>query len=324
MRTVVYADILLAVNWIVDYFLLVGTAVITGCMASRRRLLLGGALGGLCAFVFLAPPLPLWAQLLYQAASGTLVLLTAFRLRRPRYFIQLWIWYFLLNLCYAGLVLAAMYWLSFEAIRTNNLAFYYDVSPMLLVGCILIFYILLRGLSWLFSPPQADKVVWAQVALGTQQLHAQVLVDSGFTAQDVLLDQPLLLLSYPDTLGGLAAWPQARQKTGQSPQASSTTPGPGRKPDVDAPHAADDAQRLQHGLREWFGAAPPARRLAPGLRLIPLHTAAGPTIAPGFTAQAVINGRNTRVTLAFCEERFRAGQVQGLFGARSYEMIGGR
>ena len=38
MRTVIYVDILLAVNWVVDYFLLVGVAALTGCGAARWRL----------------------------------------------------------------------------------------------------------------------------------------------------------------------------------------------------------------------------------------------------------------------------------------------
>ena len=36
MQTVIYGDILLAVNWIVDYFLLVGVAALTGCGADGK------------------------------------------------------------------------------------------------------------------------------------------------------------------------------------------------------------------------------------------------------------------------------------------------
>ncbi len=293
MRTVIYLDILLAVNWIVDYFLLVGTAALTGCAASRWRLLAGGVLGGASALIFLAPELPLWLQAAYQLATGTLVLLAAFRVRRFRHFAKLWAWYFLLNLCYSGLVLAAVWRMAVPVVRQNNLAFYYDVSPMLLVGCVVSMYLLLRLLLLLFDVPRSDKVVRVQAQAGELRLDVEVLIDSGMTAEDMLLSRPLLLLSWTDALGGVA-------------------------------RSTREAE-LRQGLGLWFSSkATEKAQLPQGMHLVPLHTAAGPLLAPAMTAQAVINGRAAQVTLAFCEERFRAGRVQGVFGARSYEMIGGK
>lgn len=301
MRTVVYADILLAINWIVDYFLLLGVAVITGCGVTRWRLLLAGALGGCSAFIFLAPQLPLWAQLAYQAVTGALIVLAAFRLHRPRTFLKLAFWYFLLNLCYSGLVLAAMYWLSFTGVRRKNMAFYYDVSPLLLVVCIVALYLLLRLLLLLFEKPRSDVIVWAHVQLQQEQLDAEILVDSGFTASDALLGLPLLLLSFPDTV--TEAQPQLKSALEEYFCAGAVA-GSGAKP-----VSAAAGQNPEHTLH--------------GMRLLPLHTAAGSVLVPAFTAQAVLNGRSVQVAAAFSKERFRAGQVQGLFGAKSYEMIGG-
>lgn len=301
MQKVVYVDILLAVNWIIDYFLLVGTATVAAWGAPRWRLLLGGALGGASAFVFLAPPLPLWCQLLYQCLTGTVILLAAFPLgngppgRRARRLLKLWFWYFLLNLCYSGLVLAAMYWLSFSGVYHNNLAFYFDVSPLLLVGCILAMYALLRLLLFLFEAPHSEQIIHVQLEAAGQQLQAEVLVDSGFSGDDALLGQPLLLLSYPDTV---AAAPVTALATG------------GLAPRLQA-YFSGQAGRADYSL-------------PPGLRLVPLQTAAGQLLAPALSAEAVIAGRHIRVTAAFCDGRFRGGRVQGLLGAKSYEMIGGK
>ncbi len=320
MRTVVYGDILLAVNWIVDYFLLVGVAALTGCGAARGRLLLGGALGGASAFVFLAPPLPWWGQAAYQLVTGTLVLLVAFRVRRLRSFLRLWFWYFLLNLCYTGLVLAAVYWLSFSAVRQNNMAFYYDVSPLLLVGCIAALYLLLRLVLLLLEPARTDKIVRAEIDCAGETLHAELLIDSGLSAQDVLLEQPLLLLSWPDTLGSAANTSVcAAEKIPVCAAAMKEEKGE----TFSAQAASVQGDGMREKLNRWFS-APQGAALSPGLRLVPLHTAAGPLLAPALTAKAVINSRPAVVTLAFCGERLCGGRVQGLFGAKSYEMIGGR
>lgn len=283
---VVYADVLFAINWIVDYFLLLGAAALAGCSVRRRRLLAGAALGGASAFIFFAPQLPLWAQLLYQLASGTLVVLASYRVYRARSYIKLWCWYFLLNLCFSGLVLALCWWLSFTGLRRRNLAFYCDVSPLMLVGCIVGLYALLRLLLLLFDRPAADRVVRAHAVVKGERLDAEVLLDSGFTATDVMAGLPLLLLSYPDTVG--RAQPALRAR-----------------------------------LEPYFSPRQGLPVLAAGLRLVPLHTAGGPALVPGLTADAEINGHPLQLTLAFSPERFRAGQVQGLFGQKSYEMMGG-
>ena len=290
MGGVIYADILLAINWVVDHFLLVGVAAITGCCTARFRLFLGGMLGACSALIFLAPELPLWGQILYQLFTGAAVLLTAFRLRRPRHFLKLCLWWFLLNFCYSGFVLAVMYWMTPVGVRRNNLVFYFDVSPLLLLGCILAMYGALRLLLLLFEPPASEKIVRAQLEVQGETLNTEVLVDSGFTGRDPMLEQPLLLLSYPDTL-------------------EKNTSGP-----------------LRMQLNTYYGSctASGPTCLPPGLRLIPLHTAGGKVLAPACTAKATINGQRAQVTAAFSRERFRDGQVQGLFGQKSYEMIGGR
>ncbi len=303
MYTTIYADILLAVNWIIDYFLLLGTAALTGVATARSRLLLGGALGGLSAFVFLAPPAALWMQLGYQFLTGTVILLVAFPLPagshryRVRRLGKLWLWYFLLNTCYSGLVLAAMYWLSVTGVYQNNLAFYYDVSPLLLVGCILALYAFLRLLLLLFEKPRAELIVSVQISAVGQTFQADVLVDTGFTAVDAMLGYPVLLLSYPDTVRAMP---------------------------VAAAVGAAAQTELQSSLAAYYaGAATGKYRLPQPFRLLPLHTAAGQVLVPAISATAGINGKCVAVTLAFSDQRFRAGKVQGLLGEKNYEVIGG-
>ena len=57
MQTV-YVDVLLVLNWVIDYLLLRLTAHFLRLPVSRKRLVLGAGVGAFGALVILLPPLP--------------------------------------------------------------------------------------------------------------------------------------------------------------------------------------------------------------------------------------------------------------------------
>ena len=63
---VVYADILLAVNWWVDFLLLLGVRRFMGIGVKPWRLVLGALIGALFSFVLLMPPMATWLSLVLK------------------------------------------------------------------------------------------------------------------------------------------------------------------------------------------------------------------------------------------------------------------
>ena len=75
MEITVYADVLLAVNFLIDYLLLLFCARLSGRRIIRKRLLAGALVGALTSLVIFLPPLSFWPMTLLkagieQAAAG--------------------------------------------------------------------------------------------------------------------------------------------------------------------------------------------------------------------------------------------------------------
>ena len=137
MRSVVYVDMLVAVNFILDFFLLLGAKLLSGSVTSRWRCLLGAGLASLFSLVLLLPPLPLALQLLIKVAGSVLPVLAAFRYTGPRQMVKAAVWFLLLNFFLAGAVFFVMYTFSAPGIEQNNLALYFNISPVILIMSVL-------------------------------------------------------------------------------------------------------------------------------------------------------------------------------------------
>ena len=141
---VIYADVLLAVNWWVDFLLLALLRRVTGARSPGWRLALGAFCGGLTALVLLLPPLPVWVSLLCKAGGAVLMVAVAFPIESGRRFLRRILWLFALSAGLAGLCQGLYYFFAPPGIYVGNGVVYYRVSPLLLVGMTLLCY----GILW--------------------------------------------------------------------------------------------------------------------------------------------------------------------------------
>ena len=154
MKTVIYLDSLLLINFVIGYFLLRAAGCVCGAPPHWPRGGLGAAMAAVSTLVLLAPPLPVWAQFLYQGGSALAITAAAFGWQGARLLLRRAAWYFGMNLALAGLVLAAILRFSAQNVQTNNLAVYWNVPPLLLLFCALGVYLLARLAVMLFGPAE--------------------------------------------------------------------------------------------------------------------------------------------------------------------------
>ena len=195
-KTVVYVDILLLVNFIISYFLLLSTCKITGCCIPFFRMLLACSASALFSLILIAPALPEWISLLYKALSGAAVVFLAFGAKSIALFLRNFLWHFILNLGLAGLLLLAVLKGSFASIHANNLNFYFNLSPLLLAGASVIFYLFLRLLVLLFGRPSPGAVYPLKISGSGLQLFVNAFYDTGFFLQEPVSGAPVILISF--------------------------------------------------------------------------------------------------------------------------------
>lgn len=143
---VIYVDILLAVNWWVDFLLLL--CVRRGGGGARGwRLALGALCGAAFSLVLFLPPLPLWLSLLIKLCGAALMVLVAFSYGGGRVFCRRLLLLFGLSAGLAGLCGALYFFVAPTGFYVYNGVVYYAVPPLLLVGLTVVGY----GGLWLFD-----------------------------------------------------------------------------------------------------------------------------------------------------------------------------
>ena len=285
IKTVIYLDILLLVNFLAAYFLLLAAGGLCAQRPPFGRLLAGSAAAALSALILLAPPLPLAVQLGYKLGTAAVVTSAAFGVRSKRRWLAVTAVYAALNIALGGLaVLGAMYSQA-PTLQAGNLTLYLRISPVLLL---VLAGVLAAGAEifqrFFCSAAPAVQTVGLQTELCGHTLRLRAAADTANHLKDPVTCLPVLVVSYPDA--------RARLPT-----------------DVCA------------FLDAWFSGS--TRRAPPAgahLRLIPWSTAAGSGLLPGFAVSGISLISDTgllglgRTALAFTQTSFGSSEYEALYG----------
>lgn len=137
---ILYVDILLAVNWWIDYLLLLGVQRLTGAESRRWRLPLGALTGAAAALTVFLPPLPAVLSLLVKLPAAAAMVLIGFCWSGRRAFVRRLLWLFSLSAALAGVCGALYFFVAPAGFYVFNGVVYYSVPPLLLVGLTVLCY----------------------------------------------------------------------------------------------------------------------------------------------------------------------------------------
>lgn len=285
MKTVIYLDVLLLVNFLAAYFLLLAAGLLSGQRAGFLRMILGSGVAALSALILFAPELPNIVQVLYKVVTALIITSITFGWRGKRRLITAACWYAALNIALAGAVLLVILQTGTKLLQTANLSVYLRVSPLLLVTLSGVCCLCIEVGSRIFVRRQPDaETVGLELELGGMVIHLRAALDTGCHLKDPITCLPVLVISFPDAKNRL---PQA----------------------------------VRQYLSDWFaghtsGSPPTGTRL----RLIPCDTAAAQSLLPGFAVREI--GMITphgvlelgRSAVAFAPQSFGSEQYEALYG----------
>lgn len=273
VKTVIYVDVLLLVNFIVAYFLLRAAGIACGAVLPFWRNVLGAGMAALSTLVLLLPPMPLAAQLACKAACGMAVVRAAFPWRGKRPYARLCCWYTALNLGLAGVLIFLLMGGWLPGAEANNLSVYLAISPPVLFWGAAGVYFALRA-AGLLLPGISHDTQNLNIYFPGASFSLQVLCDTGFSLHEPISGQPVLLASFPLVQKKLP--PEYRAF-----------------------------------LSAWFSgqnASPPQNAK---FRLVPMGTAAGSAVLPAFLLPITASSGQT-VPVAFSPQKFGGGAWEAL------------
>ena len=192
---VIYIDILLALNWWVDYLLLLGVRRGLGEGASAWRLAVGALAGALSCLVLFLPPMSVVLSLLCRLFAAAVMVTVAFRRSSWRSWGRQVLVLFALSAGLAGLCGALYFFLAPQGFYVFNGVVYYSVPPLLLVALTVVCY----GVLWLSEQllrrraPKEHRFR-VRVTYGDRSVVFPCLYDSGNHLVEPFSGKPVLVV----------------------------------------------------------------------------------------------------------------------------------
>ena len=221
MEVTVYADVLMAVNFLIDYLLLLFCGRLGGRAIFRRRLLLGALIGALVSLVIFLPPLPFWAMTGIKLLSAAAMVALAFRWQGVRGFCWDVFLFFTVSFLLAGICLGL--WLGFGAggLFCRNGVTYFQVSLPVLLGTVSGAYLLLTLYDRLRRSP-AGETAAVTLSRNGRTIRLRALRDSGNRLKEPFSGSPVAVAELAPVLSLLteeeaAAALAPDYPTGESP-----------------------------------------------------------------------------------------------------------
>ena len=177
---IVYGDILLALNWWLDFLLLLGVRRTVGGGARPWRLAMGALVGALTCFVLFLPPMAVWWSLIIKWITALLMVLLAFRWQGWRQLFRRTLLLFAFSAGLAGLCGMLYFFVAPDGLYVINGVVYYAFSPWLLVALSVLCYVFLRlSEYWMRRRAPAQRLFRVTIRLGQEQVVFPCLYDSG-------------------------------------------------------------------------------------------------------------------------------------------------
>ena len=186
MRTVIYLDVLLLVNFVVGAAFLLAAGLLCGACCSPLRLVGGAGAAAVSSLALLAPTAPWPLALTYKGTSAALCVAAAYGWQGARNTARLTAWFVLLNLTLTGA-------LFLPGAACNNLSFYLPVSPGLLLASTAGVCGVVEGVLHVLGR-SGPACFGAELSVAGRVVPLSVFCDTGFHLQEPLSGRAVVLV----------------------------------------------------------------------------------------------------------------------------------
>jgi len=195
--TVIYLDVLIGLNWIIDYFLLLAAAHLLSRRAKRWRIVLGAALGGVSASLVLAPKVNAVLSFLIHAAVAALMIWITYGFYSARLFFKTLLCFYTVSFSFSGIMYAIWYCAAPRGMIWRNGTVYFNLSPLLLIVLTVVCYLILTLLQKLVGRREVSGRFFAvELTVEGRTVSFRAMLDTGNSLVEQLSGAPVLVAEY--------------------------------------------------------------------------------------------------------------------------------
>lgn len=194
VKTVIYADILVAINIIVNYLLLRASSALTGCQYKISRFIIASATGGIFSLIIFIENIPVWLNILIKISFLLVMVFIAFGVKSVKAFLKCCGAFFIANFAFAGIMLALnVTVMPYAAIYKNGVA-YFDIDIFTLTVSAIICYAVLSIISRFTKSRIPQKSIYPiRITYGDKTVEGKALFDSGNSLCDCFSGKPAII-----------------------------------------------------------------------------------------------------------------------------------
>ncbi len=137
---IIYLDVLITVNLVIDYLLLSATSRILRLTPKRWRLLLGGLLGAVSACLIFLTTAPTLLIIVFHFMSACILIKVAFSFSKVSVFFKQVLVFYVISALFSGTISALWSLTKSETFYAYNGVVYVDISPLMLTVFAVITY----------------------------------------------------------------------------------------------------------------------------------------------------------------------------------------
>lgn len=192
---VIYADVLIAVNLYINYFLLRGTALVLRRKIKPLRCIIASAIGAAGALAILLPELHPIIGVLLKAAVGAVITLTAFGRQKRGDFLLTLLCFLAVSFAFAGGMMALWYFAAPLGMYYRNGFAYFDIPIGAAAVITAVLYGGFRLVKIIFDrkrPLRHEKVIIRSKGL---EISLDGLADTGNSLCDSFSGKPVVIAS---------------------------------------------------------------------------------------------------------------------------------
>ncbi len=197
MRQVIYIDVLLCVNLLINYVILILEAKLLNLRIKRKRLILSALMGSFYSIFIFFDQINLLISLFIKLLMSITIILIAYGFINTRSFVKSIVTFYFINFIFGGIIFCIWYFISPKGIFIKNGIVYFDISPTFLILSTVVIYFSIKIYQYFLGESDLHNSFCDLEILnkgGTVKLFAKV--DTGNSLKEPFSNKSVIVAEY--------------------------------------------------------------------------------------------------------------------------------
>ncbi len=196
MKQVIYIDVLICVNLVINYFLILATSKFLYLKLKRLRLILGEVLGAVYSLYILLPDYSVFVSLIIRLFMAVTIMGAVFGFKNFKILAKSVAYFFVVSFLFSGIMFGMWYVFRPKGMAINNGVVYFNISPSLLIASSLVAYTVIEVTNRVLEKKENKNLICSVlVKVGERQVNFMAKVDTCNSLREPFSNLPVIVAS---------------------------------------------------------------------------------------------------------------------------------